>query len=545
MARCRFLTHQGFSFSGRWPACYRPLFVHEDWGWGANWGGRLKDRKDNGVSVQRALIAGDEALLERIQGTMQVLADLGRADLLLYRMVDADKAVVAVHARPYSVAPLYPEPLTGQVVKLAERPDLLWAFRARPWRRRVRTATLRGAPIARELLPVYGERGRIIAVLDVDTSWLAHERQRRRSRVFRRAVHRLQETALRGELAGTEGLSPFGEHDGIMVVDPEGYIRYVSGIAANLYRRLGYMETLVGQHISVLETRDQALVATAQNERRCLEEEGAEHDLIWVRKAIPIRSRGNWRPLFSRLLPGSSWPAGVIVTIHDATEALRRERELKIKSAMIQEIHHRVKNDLQTIASLLRMQARRSNDPTVARILGESVNRILSMAVVHEFLSQNELAVINIREVSQRILAQTVAGVVDPAKQISFHLRGGSVYLPTQQATVCALVINELVQNALEHGFDQRNQGAITVTLEDNGRQVTLVVEDDGEGLPEGFNVASDGSLGLRIVQTLVEADLKGSFVLQNSGVNGSGVKATITFPKSTLGGEGHWNERG
>jgi len=500
--------------------------------------------KDSEVCSGPALANQDQALLRQIAASLPILADVSRADLLLYRLNGAGQAVVAAHGRPNSLSPLYPRSLAGDVALPSERPDVFRAFSARPWRRHVRTATVQGAPVARELLPVYGEGNHTIAVLSIDTSWLAHERQLRRSRVFRQALHRLQETALRGELAGAEDLSPFGEHDGIMVVDTEMRIRYVSGIAANLFRRLGYAESLVGQHISTLETRDEVLVATALRERRCLEEQATEHDLTWVRKAIPLRTRG-LGPAFRRLSPGPSRWAGVMVTIHDATEALRREQELRIKSAMIQEIHHRVKNNLQTIASLLRMQARRASDPTVTHILGESVNRILSVAVVHEFLSQNESAVISIRDVGQRILSQTIAGVVDPNKRISLRLQGSNLYLPTQQATVCALVLNELVQNALEHGFDRREEGLIVVTLKDDGEQVTLLVEDDGAGLPAGFAVASDGSLGLRIVQTLVEADLKGHFTLENAAEDGPGVRATVVFPKSTLGGEGRWNARG
>jgi len=514
-----------------------------------SWASRSSDQrgdpvKDSGVYGRPALAEKEETLLRQIMGALPILADVSRADLLLYRINGAGQAVVVAHAQPNSLSPLYPRSLAGSVAQPSERPDIYRAFSARPWRRHVRTAMVQGAPVARELLPVYGEGNHAVAVLCIDTSWLAHERQLRRSRVFRKALDRLQETVLRGELVGAEDLSPFGEHDGIMVVDAEMRIRYVSGIAANLFRRLGYAESLVGQHISTLETRDEALVAAALRERRCLEEQATEHDLTWVRKAIPFRSRG-LGPAFRRLTPGLSRWAGVIVTIHDATEALRREQELRIKSAMIQEIHHRVKNNLQTIASLLRMQARRAKDPGVSRALGESVNRILSVAVVHEFLSQNESAVISIRDVGQRILSQTLAGVVDPSKRITLKLQGSNLYLPTQQATVCALVLNELVQNALEHGFDRRDEGLIAVTLMDDGEQVTLMVEDDGEGLPEGFAVAAEGSLGLRIVQTLVEADLKGRFTLENAAENGAGVRATVVFPKSTLGGEGRWNARG
>ncbi|MGQ9683065.1 MAG: sensor histidine kinase [Anaerolineae bacterium] len=486
----------------------------------------------------------DAVLLQRIQGALPILADLSRADLILFRLVTPDTVGVCAHARPNSLSPLYPEPIQGATYGSAERPDVVRAFSSRPWRRRVRGATLRGAPIARELLPVYGVGPRPIAVLSIESSWLAHERQLRRSRSFRRALSHLQESVLRGEVEGAEALSPFGEHDGIIVADAEGRIRYVSGIAANLVRRLGFLGRLVGLPLAVLETHDQELALKALQERRCLEAEHREHEFTWQRKAIPYRWRG-LLPVFRRLRPGESRPAGVVLTLHDATEALRREQELRSKSAMIQEIHHRVKNNLQTIASLLRLQARRSSDPAVGRILGESVNRILSVAVVHEFLSQNESAIISIREVSQRILAQTVAGVVDSSKHIQFHLLGGSLHLPTQQATVCALVINELVQNAVEHGYEGRSCGEITVTLGDDGDTVSVWVEDDGEGLPEGFSVAADGSLGLRIVQTLVEADLKGRFVLGPRDDGREGTRAMVTFPKSMAGGEGRWNGRG
>lgn len=501
-------------------------------------------RKDNGVQEQSALLQRDETLLQRIEAALPILADLSRADLLLFKPTGVDRAVVAAHGRPNSLSPLYPESVCGMVVTASERPDVFRTLIARPWRRHVRAASLRGAPIARETLPIYGATGRPIAVLSIETNWLAHERQLRRSRFFRNALCRLQESVLRGEVQGAENLSPFGEHDGIMVIDQEMRIRYVSGIAANLYRRLGYLEDLVGQRISVLETHDEALVLAALREGRCLEVQDTEHEFTWVRKAIPLGAR-DLRPLFCRLRPGTSRPGGVVITLHDATEAIRREQELRIKTAMIQEIHHRVKNNLQTIASLLRLQARRATDTAVNRVLTESVNRILSVAVVHEFLSQNESATISIREVGQRILAQTVAGVVDPNKEISFRLLGSSLYLPTQQATVCALVINELVQNAVEHGYEERTRGEITVTLSDDGDRVTVVVEDDGEGLPDGFNVTSDGSLGLRIVQTLVEADLKGQFLLSSRGESGEGVRAMVSFPKSTLGGETRWNARG
>ncbi len=223
------------------------------------------------------------------------------------------------------------------------------------------------------------------------------------------------------------------------------------------------------------------------------------------------------------------------MTIHDETDARRQEEELQVKVAMIQEIHHRVKNNMQTIASLLRLQSRRAESEEVRRALQEGINRILSVAVIHEFLAHQDARVINIRDVSQRIINQIREGVLDQERGIRLDLRGPNIYLPTQPATVCALVINELLQNALEHGYERQEGGTVTVNLQDDGEQITISVDDDGVGLPEDFDLAQTSSLGLQIVQTLAEGDLKGSFELHGRD---KGVSAVVTFPKHSQGGK-------
>jgi len=241
----------------------------------------------------------------------------------------------------------------------------------------------------REVHPVRDpQSGRVIGALSIETNALAYERHRRRSRSFQRAIRQLHKTALRGEIRDAEALSPFGEHDGICYVDNQRRFQYISGIALNFYRRLGYMGKLVGRRLDSLSTADDVLAEQAIKEQRCLEREDKEQGQTWIRKAIPIREVNDWWAYNVPLqLPWmyhkGSYPAGVLITIHDDTEALRREQELKVKMALIQEVHHRVKNNLQTIASLLRLQSRRVQNEEAKLILHESLNRILSVAVVH------------------------------------------------------------------------------------------------------------------------------------------------------------------
>jgi len=395
------------------------------------------------------------------------------------------------------------------------------------------------APIVQVVYPIRTRQGRLIGALSVETHLFEHERQQRRRRPFQRALRWLQDMLLRGELLNVENLSSFGEYDGIMVVNTGKRILYMSGIATNLYRRLGYLRSPVGQRLSDLDTADDALASQALDEGTCLEEEVHERGRILIKKAIPLLCRERLIPwLGQRWLRLDSYLAGAMLAIHDDTEVRQRELELRVKATMIQEIHHRVKNNLQTVAALLRMQSRRVTSQEARESLEEGVGRILSMAVVHEFLSREEGQAINIRDVAQRILTQTEQGMMDPEKEIVLKLTGPSLYLPGKQATACALIINELLQNAMEHGYEWRRTGQIDVVLEDQGDRVGIKISDDGRGLPEGFNLQSGERLGLEIVRRLVEDDLGGTFDLRDEG----GVSATVLFPKPVLGGSENWN---
>jgi len=260
----------------------------------------------------------------------------------------------------------------------------------------------------------------------------------------------------------------------------------------------------------------------------CLEQRVTEQDRIWVKKAIPLVAGDS--PGWVARLPGTlgRHPVGAIIIIQDVTLDVRKEQELKVKSAMIQEIHHRVKNNLQTITALLRLQSRRVESEEAATALKEAVGRIMSVAVVHEFLSKDESSIINIQEVCKRIMQEFVQGTLDPMRKIELKLEGeGQFLLPAQQATSCALIVNELIQNAVDHGLEHRDEGTVIVRLLQTEESVSIEIEDDGEGLPEDFDPAR-GGLGLQIIRTLARDDLKGQFLLED----GDGVRAVVSFPR-------------
>jgi two-component sensor histidine kinase len=480
----------------------------------------------------------DIQFLQQVEDGLAITADISRADVLLYGRQSERVAVVIGQARPRSISPLHPGELIGQTVRQADEPLILRALNEGQPGHHQRVVEV-GAPVIQEVYPIRNADGRVIAALAIETNLIERERHRRRSRVFQRALYWLQQMAVRGDLHNAKQLGPFGEWDGIVYADAQRRIVYLSGIAMHLYRHLGYLEDLRGKRLGDLQTKDDELAATALRTGLCQRWEGEEQTRYWVRQVIPLLRYDPPWPLPSalgdRLSRRSAYrrQAGVFILVHDDTEARHKQQELNVQRAMVQEVHHRVKNNLQNIAAVLRLQSRRCQTAEAREQLEEAVNRILSVAVIHDYLSHDKGRQINIREVFQRIIAQTEQVALAPDRQIHFELRGPSVYLHKDQATACALVFNELLLNAVKHGFDHKVEGVVRVDLSNIADRVMIRIVDNGDGLPDGFSLEKANSLGLQIVQTLVRDDLKGTFTLYQDG----GVVAEVSFPKLPVGG--------
>ena len=471
------------------------------------------------------LAEDDRLLLRRLASNLNLLADLSHADLLLLCR-DGSEAVVVAEARPEPVPSLYAESMLGRRPGRSEMASVFKVLFDGRSRHHFGGVMVRGVPTMQEVFAIHNGRGETTAALSSEMAMLEHERLRKRSALFRRAIARVREQFMAGRLEGGEKLGRLGVHDGVMVIDGRGQIQYISAVAEHLYRRLGYADTLVKTQLSELDTNEYVCFR-AMELGACLEQRVQEQDSIWIKRVIPLLPSED-RSLLGKLRGSSRMANGAIDFLQDVTDEVRKEQELRIKSAMIQEIHHRVKNNLQTIAALLRLQARQAKSEEVAEQLRQTVNRIVSIAVVHEFLSKDEQAVINIHEVGNRIVEEVTHGTLDPAKRIELRLEGTRQFcLPAQQATSCALIINELLQNAVEHGYRERQEGTISVRLDETEDSMTVEIVDDGAGLPEGFDLEASG-LGLRIVRTLVREDLKGQFALEN----GRGVRARVSFPR-------------
>lgn len=204
--------------------------------------------------------------------------------------------------------------------------------------------------------------------------------------------------------------------------------------------------------------------------------------------------------------------------------------KLQVRNTLMQEMHHRVKNNLQQVASLLRLQVRHSAHLTLEQALNDCLNRILAIAAVHDLLSREDLDHVGIRSIAETLVHHHQGSLTLPDRHIGFQVRGSDINLPMTQATQFALVLNELIQNAIEHGFKVTERGEIHVTVEHNEDEVSVWVSNSGDPLPEGFDPTVASHLGLKIVDNLARA-LGGRFKL--SDVLGWTV-AEVKFPRAT-----------
>ncbi len=206
------------------------------------------------------------------------------------------------------------------------------------------------------------------------------------------------------------------------------------------------------------------------------------------------------------------------------------EKAQTVRAAVVQEMHHRVKNNLQTIAMLLRLQLSQT-DLEPHDILHETINRVLSIASVHDILSQEGVGLVSLRQLIEQVAHNVATNMTVVGVPLEVAVDGDDLQLRSQPATSLALITNELLQNALEHGFPETG-GAIAIHLTDEGAQVRLEVRDNGIGLPKDFDPLQSGGLGLEIVRTMVTEDLDGTFSLAASD---EGTLAQVVVPRALL----------
>lgn len=488
------------------------------------------------VQAQGRSSDADIEWLHLLVGDWQLLADLAFADIVLWVPSSEGSFVAVSHARPSSSATLFYRDFIGQAIKPEWKAQVTEAFEtsrivdtsAPDWYEETPTR-VRAVPVLRRLSPSGSATTPTpIAVITRHTNLSEARTPSRQELTFNECANDLFAMIASGDFpdlgapSGPRRGAPRAS-DGLIRLDVDGLVTFASPNALSAFNRMGFAGELEGESLAEVTTEllhgrltvDESLplVVTGRAPWRTdIEARGVTVSL----RTIPIRNRGE--------------RVGAIVLCRDVTEVRHQERELLTKDATIREIHHRVKNNLQTVASLLRIQARRTHSDVARDALGQAMRRVAAIAVVHDTLSEGLNQNVDFDVVFDRVL-KLIAEVASSHNTTVHPTSTGSFgTLPSEYATPLALALTELVTNAVEHGLAGRADGQVEIVAKRTNDLLSVKVRDNGVGLGEG-KVGS--GLGTQIVRTLIQGELGGTIDWHT--LVGSGTEVTIDVPLTWL----------
>ena len=400
----------------------------------------------------------DKNQLRRIReltSDWQLLADLSFADLILWVPLRKNFKswptgyVAIAHIRPTTAATVFPQEVIGEEISWGSRPRIDQALSGAEIIRDAQPEKFGELLIKEETIPVILDE-QVIAVISRHRNAELMRQPSRLELNYREVAHNVFRMVAEGTFPYTEHSELFDPAvrvgDGLIRLDINGVITYASPNAKSAFNRMGLAGELEGNNLGEV-ARKVSLV------KREAHEEAIEVSLSGKSlRRVEIENLGGTIDLMSLPLLAAADRIGAIVLLQNVTELRRRERELVTKDATIREIHHRVKNNLQTVSALLRLQSRRIEDPAASAALNEAVRRIASIALVHETLSSSTEASVAFDDVLDRLVAHALE--LSPRMgELQISRDGALGSLDPRIATPLSLVVTELIHNALEHGL--------------------------------------------------------------------------------------------
>ena len=475
------------------------------------------------------LDADQKRRIRELTADWQLLADLSFADLILWVPLRKDFKswptgyVAVAHIRPTTAATVFPQDVLGDEIVWGSRPRIDQALSGAEIVRDAQPEKLGELFIKEETIPVIFQ-DQVIAIISRHRNAELMRQPSRLELNYREVAHNVYRMVAEGTFPYTEHSELFDSAvrvgDGLIRLDVNGAIIYTSPNAKSAFNRIGWAGELDGNVLGEIARK-------VSQVKREAHEEAIEVSLSGksLRRVEIENSGGTIDLLVLPLLAGGD-RIGAIVLLQNVTELRRRERELVTKDATIREIHHRVKNNLQTVSALLRLQSRRIEDPAASAALNEAVRRIASIALVHETLSSSAEASVAFDDVLDRLVAHAL-DLSPRMGELKIARTGELGSLDPRIATPLSLIVTELIHNALEHGLAESGAN-LTVEVSRLEDSAQIIIFDDGVGLPDGFTILESANLGLQIVRTLTENELKGSIKLIRTN---RGTEAQLNFP--------------
>jgi len=447
---------------------------------------------------------------------LDVMADLSQGDVFIDCLgKDGDVAIVVAHGKSSWIPSLYRKDVIGALALPANEPGVFEAFRTGRPVTDARGLSQEDVPIRQRVVPIRGASGGTIAVL-------IHEQDITDEVERERCIASLEQSnAYLVEMMLEESLTRSGIPDlfeeAIVLVDNGGQVRYANERGRELLSCGG------------------AVVANAGMPEDELRIGGRSY----TRRRVPLERQG-------RL-------AGNIVLLRDRTEMEDKERELRAKSVVLREIRHRVDNQMQTIVSLLRLQQRRQRDQAVAAMFEESLHRVEGVARIHRFLSREDAGTVDAGALLKELAEEALSFLAGPERPLALSIRAESVKMSAERFASLALIVNELLQNAVKHAAHRDGNGAVAVALRQAGEEAELVWEErtNSPGLARAKSILAaaagskgaagtqaggelagsgteSGSLGLTLIVKLAEETLGGSV---RHDIRPGLLRMNVTFP--------------
>lgn len=416
---------------------------------------------------------------------------------------EKDIAVVVAQARaPKETS--YKREVIGEFATKEKEPAVLRTIETGLPSRKYKAVTQENNPVMQDVLPIKNILGEVIGAFIAEVV---------ESKDSYRKKNILESTTLKllGDFSQYKNDVIDFLKEGIIVFSANGKAIYCNSTAKNTYEKIGVNNEIVGQNFDNLIFNNFTFKNLVDN----------------LDKNISIKKETNILDKFFKveyfITRKDEGLFNVYMVIRDITEEKRKDKEIILKSVAIQEIHHRVKNNLQTVASLLRMQKRRVKDLETKKILEESINRVISIALTHEILSQNGFDNLEIKTIIRLMCKSFKKTSIDKSKKISFNIIGDNFLISSDKATSIALIINEVLQNANDYAFKNNEEGKIEIKVKKEPFYSKVSISDNGVGIDE---INLDGGLGLSIIKTIVLEKLNGNLYFESAKDKGT----TVSF---------------
>lgn len=457
-----------------------------------------------------SLTEDDIEIIQSIAKTLQFVADSSKADVFIDCMVKNEKnaAIVVASAKTRDATSFYKEDVVGKLAVRQNEPAVLRTLQTGIASRDIKATTQENMLVKQNVEAIKNHKDEVIAVIISEQDVTEDIKESKRLAILAETNEELL-----SQIEGKKGRYEDGNityhiDDAILVFDEDGVLRFKNPVAEDLYEKLGYHQELVGMDFSNLSLSKYTI------------------DELIDGKSIEVEEIDIGEMCFQiKYIVQSSKVLKVVMLIKDITDLKEKERELILKSVVIKEIHHRVKNNLQTIASLLRLQSRRIQGEEFRAAIDDSINRILSIAITHEMLAKEGIDDVNIKDVINKIKSYMISFEKNEKLDLSIEVIGDNLIIGSDKSTAISLIVNEAIQNCLKHAFIGRKTGKITIKVEKGNVYSTISVIDDGVGFK--VDEASKTSLGLMIMNSLISDKLKGQLDIQS---NSNGTTMTFDF---------------